>query len=122
MNFFSWLLHFLNFDICDNFLLIFFIVAYCAKIPGTRPPAVQCPNKLCKGRADGNYEYYYGRYNPHYFLQCSNGLAFCQACWPLKNEFSEPCNQCLYKREDCPIKKKATTTSAPDFSGNIADP
>ena len=71
------------------------------KITGTTPPAVPCPNSLCKGRADGNYEYYYySRYNPHYFLQCSNGLAYCQACWPLSLEFSEPCNQCLYNRKD----------------------
>ena len=105
------------------------------KITGTTPPAVPCPDSLCKGRADGNYEYYYySRYNPHYFLQCSNGLAYCQACWPLSLEFSEPCNQCLYNRKDECVSTQpwepATTFECPDkcphrgpkFSGNIADP
>ena len=105
------------------------------KITGTTPPAVPCPDSLCKGKPDGNYEYhYYSRYNPHYFLQCSNGLAYCQACWPLSLEFSEPCNQCLYARKDECVSTApwapATTFECPDkcphrgpnFSGNIADP
>jgi len=69
------------------------------KITGTTPPAVPCPNSLCDGKGDGNFEYhYYNQYRANYFLQCSNGLAYCQACFPLSLEFSEPCNQCLYAR------------------------
>ena len=45
------------------------------KVTSTTPPAVPCSDSLCKGRADDNYEYfYYSRYNPHYFLQCSKEL------------------------------------------------
>ena len=81
---------------------ILFLVAYSLEvevITGTTPPPVPCPNSLCKGKADGNYEYYYySYYKPNYFLQCSNGLAYCQACFPLSLEFSEGCNQCLYNR------------------------
>jgi len=104
-------------------------------ITGTTPPAVQCPNSLCKGKADGNFEYHYhGQYRSNFFLQCSNGLAFCQACFPLSLEFSEPCNQCLYaKSDECVTTKPwepATTFECPDicpdfgphFSGNVGDP
>uniref|UniRef100_A0A7M5V7I6 Uncharacterized protein n=1 Tax=Clytia hemisphaerica TaxID=252671 RepID=A0A7M5V7I6_9CNID len=102
---------------------------------GTTPPAVPCPDSLCHGKADGNFQYiYYGRLNKNYFLQCSDGLAYCQACWPLSLEFSENCNQCLYsKHDDCVTTQKwhpATTFACPDkcpargphFSGNIEDP
>ena len=105
------------------------------KITGITLPTVPCSNSLCKGKADGNYEHhYYSRYNPHYILQCSNGLAYCQACWPLSLEFSEGCNQCLYARKDKCVNTRpwspATTYECPDkcphrglqFSGNIADP
>ena len=68
-------------------------------ITGTTPPAVPCPDSLCKGKADGNFDYrYHGKYNSHYFLQCSGGLAYCQACFPLSLEFSQDCNQCLYSK------------------------
>ena len=106
-----------------------------AKITGTTPPAVPCPDSLCKERTDVNYEYYYRQFNPHYFIQCSNGLAYCQACWPLNFEFSEPCNQCMNNRKDeCVTTKKSNpvpTFVCPEdmcpqrglhFSGNIADP
>ena len=102
---------------------------------GTTPPAVPCPNSLCKGKSDGNFEYHnYGQYRANYFLQCSNGLAYCQACFPLSLEFSEPCNQCLYARSDDCVSTEpwtpATTFECPDkcphngphFSGNIKDP
>ena len=60
-------------------------------------------------------------------------LAYCQACWPLSLEFSEPCNQCLYNRKDECVTTQpwepATTFECPDkcpargphFSGNIGD-
>ena len=105
------------------------------KITGTTPPAVSCPDYLCVGKSDGNYEYYYqGNYNSHYFLQCSKGKAYCQACWPMSLEYSQGCNQCLYsKKDECVTTKKwapATTFSCPDmcpgrghdFSGNMYDP
>ncbi|XP_066935844.1 uncharacterized protein [Clytia hemisphaerica] len=104
-------------------------------ITGTTPPAVPCPDSLCKGKADGNFEYYfYGQYRSNYFVQCSNGLAYCQACFPLSLEFSQTCNQCLHnKYDDCVTTQKwhpATTFSCPDkcphygphFSGNVEDP
>ena len=127
-----------HFMVTISYFLSIFLAAYSLeveKITGTTPPAVPCPDSLCKGRADGNFEYHYhGKYNPHYFLQCSNGLAYCQACWPLSLEFSEGCNQCLYARsDDCVTTEPwtpATTFECPDacpnrgphFSGNIADP
>ena len=100
-------------------------------ITGTTPPAIDCPNSLCYGKSDGNYALYT---NKNYFLQCSKGLAYCQACWPLSLEFSQNCNQCLYsKHDECITTKKwhpATTFECPDkcpiygpsFSGNVADP
>ena len=100
-------------------------------ITGTTPPAVYCPDSLCSGKVDGNYNY---AGNTHYFLQCSQGLAYCQACWPLSLEFSQECNQCLYQAGDeCITTKKwkpATTFTCPDectkfgpdFNGNVADP
>lgn len=45
-------------------------------VTGNTPPAVRCPNTLCKAKADGNYEYA----DPstyivnNYFLQCQLGL------------------------------------------------
>ncbi|XP_066915677.1 uncharacterized protein [Clytia hemisphaerica] len=120
--------------------IIFAIISVAAALEvgtqtGTTPPAVPCPDSLCKGKADGNFEYhYYGRYRRNYFLQCSNGLASCQACWPLSLEFSEGCNQCLYSKHDdcvttspwvpeptyfCPDK---CPHRGPKFSGNIPDP
>ena len=69
------------------------------KITGTTPPAVPCPDSLCKGKSDGNFEYhYYDQYRANYFLQCSGGMAYCQPCFPLSLEFSEGCNQCLYTK------------------------
>ena len=106
-------------------------------ITGTTPPAVRCPNSLCSGKLDGNFKYADPAtyiVNKHYFLQCSQGLAYCQACWPLSLEFSQDCNQCLYQAGDeCITTKKwapATTFTCPDecprrgpdFNGNIADP
>ncbi|XP_066927390.1 uncharacterized protein [Clytia hemisphaerica] len=105
------------------------------KVTGTTPPAVPCPDSLCKGKADGNFEYYYyGQYRRNYFVQCSNGLAYCQPCFPLSLEFSETCNQCLYSKHDKCVTTEAwepaTTFECPDkcphrgphFNGNIADP
>eukprot|EP00111_Clytia_hemisphaerica_P003561 TCONS_00010177-protein len=106
-------------------------------VTGTTPPAVACPNSLCKGLADGNYGYVDpATYKPnkHYFTQCLQGLAYCQACWPMNLEFSANCNQCLYSStDDCVTTKPwepATTFTCPDecpnrgpdFTGNIADP
>jgi hypothetical protein len=100
-------------------------------ITGTTPPAIDCPNKLCHGKYDGNYEI---DYEPNYFVQCVSGSAYCQACWPLRLEFSGKCNQCLYKKgDDCVTTEKwhpATTFECPDkcphygpnHSGNVADP
>ncbi|XP_066922977.1 uncharacterized protein [Clytia hemisphaerica] len=125
-------------------LLIVFagIVAVCSglsapDVTGTTPPAVPCPNTLCKGKADGNFAYV----NPtnyklvkNYFVQCLGGNAYCQACWPLSLEFSPRCNQCLYgSNDECVTTlpfQPATTFQCPDkcphrgpkFTGNIADP
>ena len=55
------------------------------------------PNYLCKDKDNGNYEYsFFGVVNPHYFLQCSNGIASCQTCWPGNLFFRADCNQCLF--------------------------
>ena len=101
------------------------------KVTGTTPPAIHCPNKLCHGRSDGNYEI---NGEPNYFVQCVSGLAYCQACWPLHLVFSQRCNQCLYsKYDDCVTTDKwhpAVTYECPDvcpkygydFSGNVNDP
>ena len=106
-------------------------------VTGNTPPAVQCPNTLCKGKVDGNHIYadpstY--KVNKNYFLQCQMGMAYCQACWPATLEYSNKCNQCLYQAsDDCVTTqewKPATTfecpdvcpTRGPDFDGNIADP
>jgi len=68
-------------------------------ITGTTPPPVQCPNSLCEGKPDGNYEYhYYGEYKINYFIQCVNALAYCQPCFPTSLQFSAKCNQCLYTK------------------------
>lgn len=58
-------------------------------------------DEMCNGRADGNYQVRFnnGVEKPNHFLQCSNGKAHCQACWPSSLEFSETCNQCLYNRD-----------------------
>jgi len=117
----------------------FFVIACYAitnpPITGTTPPAVPCPNDLCKGKYDGNYEYnYYGKYKSNYFLQCNGGDAYCQSCFPMYLEFSQTCNQCLYsKHEDCVTTKPwepVVTYHCPDMcgsrghkhSGNIQDP
>ncbi|XP_065659146.1 uncharacterized protein LOC136077008 [Hydra vulgaris] len=97
---------------------------------GPTPVAPPCPQSLCISLSNGNYAI--AGY-PHDFVQCSNGIASCQSCWPQSLFFSQACNQCLYKKDDscyttkawkpqstfpcpdaCPIK-------GPNFSGNIAD-
>ena len=100
-------------------------------ITGTTPPPIDCPNKLCNGRYDGNYAI---SYQPNYFVQCVSGIAYCQACFPLSLVYSERCNQCLYNAYDqCITTNKfepASTYYCPDecpyrgpkFSGNINDP
>ena len=68
-------------------------------VTGTTPPPVPCPDSLCEGKSDGNYAYYYyNYYRANYFVQCSGGIAQCQACFPSNLEFSEDCNQCLYSK------------------------
>jgi len=117
----------------------FFVIACYAitnpPITGTTPPAVPCPNDLCTGKHDGNYEYYYhGKHQSNYFLQCNGGDAYCQSCFPMYLEFSQTCNQCLYsKHDDCVTTKPwkpVVTYHCPDLcverghkhSGNIEDP
>ena len=58
-------------------------------------------NPFCNGKSDGNHQYKNanGVVNEHYFLQCSNGNAYCQACWPLSLVFKPECNQCMYNQE-----------------------
>uniref|UniRef100_A0A7M5UWF6 Chitin-binding type-2 domain-containing protein n=1 Tax=Clytia hemisphaerica TaxID=252671 RepID=A0A7M5UWF6_9CNID len=121
------------------FIVLTIVAAsYClevTKVTGTTPEVVPCPNSLCHGLADGNYEYkYYGVYRSNYFVQCSNQLASCQPCFPLSLEFSQSCNQCLNKKtDDCVTTlpfQPATTFACPDkcphagkhFTGNLADP
>ena len=58
--------------------------------------AMDCPNSLCNGRADGNYEL---SSVTSYFVQCNGGIANCQSCWPKSMVFSEKCNQCLYSKD-----------------------
>ena len=102
----------------------------------TTPPAVPCDDSMCSGKSDGNHAYYYhGKfYNSHYFLQCSNGYAYCQACWPFDLEYSKDCNQCLYNAGDPCVTTKIWTPDAtyqcpdlcanygPKYSGNMYDP
>ncbi|XP_066918702.1 uncharacterized protein [Clytia hemisphaerica] len=107
------------------------------KITGPTPPPVPCSNSQCHGKPDGNFEYINPKTykkNQHYFLQCSDGVASCQACWPSSLVFKEDCNQCLYSQHDECVTSKpfkpATTFACPDicpqqgpkFSGNINDP
>jgi len=106
-------------------------------ITGTTPYAVSCPNSLCEGKHDGNFEYKDPKtheLNRSYFLQCVGGTAYCQACFPMSLQYSATCNQCLYDHKDeCVTTKKwepATTfycpdmcsNRGPDFSGNMEDP
>ena len=70
---------------------------------------------------------------PNYFTQCVDGLANCQACWPMSLVYSEECNQCLYNAGDECITTKAWIAAAtsycpdmcpsmgPEFSGNMMD-
>eukprot|EP00111_Clytia_hemisphaerica_P008440 TCONS_00024631-protein len=75
------------------------------------PPPVECPNYLCKDKENGNYEYsFFGVVNPHYILQCSNGVASCQTCWPGNLFFRPDCNQCLFNYDD---QCTATTSKTP---------
>ena len=68
-------------------------------VKGTIPPSVPCPDKMCHGRVDGNYNYvYHGVARSNYFLQCVSGEAYCQPCFPLSLQFSEKCNQCLDRK------------------------
>ena len=55
------------------------------------------PDSLCTGKGDGNYPYdNYHAKKENYFVQCSNGNAYCQACFPLSLKFKQECNQCMY--------------------------
>uniref|UniRef100_A0A7M5UQ97 Chitin-binding type-2 domain-containing protein n=1 Tax=Clytia hemisphaerica TaxID=252671 RepID=A0A7M5UQ97_9CNID len=102
---------------------------------GTTPPAVPCPDKLCQRRPDGNYAYNLnGQKRSNYFLQCSGGSSYCQACFPLSLEYSPKCNQCLNSKNDAcfttkpwkPVKSYICPDMCPNrghnFSGNIPDP
>ena len=62
---------------------------------GLQDPSLSCPDSYCNGRDDGNYAHPDAS-RSSYFVQCSGGMASCQACWPLSLVFSETCNQCLY--------------------------
>ena len=54
------------------------------------------PNYLCDGKGDGLFNYeYFGLINPHYFLECTEGKASCQFCWPGNWVFREDCGRCL---------------------------
>uniref|UniRef100_A0A7M5X469 Uncharacterized protein n=2 Tax=Clytia hemisphaerica TaxID=252671 RepID=A0A7M5X469_9CNID len=98
---------------------------------GLQDPGFHCPDSLCNGRADGNYEY---AGNSSYFVTCTGGQVDCQACWPLSLVFKEECNQCLYSKSDeclttqewepvpqfdCP---DMCGKMGPSFDGNMADP
>lgn len=127
----------LNYDYCAQREIQFFsflLVISALEIPditGPTPPPIECPNKLCHGKADGNYNV---GYHKHHFVQCVDGLATCQACWPNTLEFSQGCNQCLYSNsDDCITTNKwvpAVTFQCPDecphrgpeYSGNVQDP
>ncbi|XP_057290638.1 uncharacterized protein LOC130613306 [Hydractinia symbiolongicarpus] len=106
-------------------------------VTGPTPPPIACPKSLCAGKHDGNYGYANGYgYNAkkdNYFVQCLDGIAYCQACWPLTMKFSERCNQCVYnlndpchttkpwipeKRYKCP---DVCPGKGPHYTGNVAD-
>lgn len=117
--------------------LFFFLVsaAFAVKprgleVAGSTPQKIDCPNSYCSGKYDGNYPI--ASYK-NYFVQCSNGIAYCQSCWPSNLEFSEECNQCLYSAGDECYTTKAWTSAAtsfcpdmcpkkgPKYSGNVYD-
>ncbi|XP_065658616.1 uncharacterized protein LOC136083135 [Hydra vulgaris] len=97
---------------------------------GPTPVAPPCPKSLCIAKSNGNFEIVG---YPHDFVQCSNGIATCQSCWPQSLFFSQTCNQCLYKQKDSCYTTKAwkpqstypcpdaCPNKGPNFSGNIAD-
>ncbi|XP_057290366.1 uncharacterized protein LOC130613067 [Hydractinia symbiolongicarpus] len=103
---------------------------------GPTPPPVPCPNSMCAGHSDGNYNYDHpsnGK-KESYFVQCVGGKAYCQACWPMNMKFKKECNQCLYSMDDachttqswapvptytCPDE---CPSRGPNFKGNIRDP
>ena len=88
-----------------------------------------CPNSLCQGKFDGNYEV---NGFDNYFLQCTGGQANCQSCSPKTKVFVERCNQCLNSKQDecTTIQTEASTANCPDvcpqygptFSGNVPLP
>ena len=98
--------------------------------PAPTPVAPPCPQSLCAGKSDGNYNI---PSFPHDFVQCANGIAYCQSCWPQSLMFNQTCNQCLYPDDTACYTTKAwvpqPTPYCPDecpgrgqkFSGNIAD-
>ncbi|XP_057290628.1 uncharacterized protein LOC130613295 [Hydractinia symbiolongicarpus] len=116
-----------------------FACAYGLEVPdvtGPTPPPVPCPNSMCSGQADGNYNYDHpgnGK-KENYFVQCVGGKSYCQACWPKTLKFKKECNQCMYSIDDPCYTTKSwiapVTYTCPDecpsrgptFQGNIADP
>mmetsp|Transcript_52124 Transcript_52124/g.46816 ORF Transcript_52124/g.46816 Transcript_52124/m.46816 type:complete len:316 (-) Transcript_52124:199-1146(-) len=67
------------------------------------PP--ECPgDDFCTGKSNGNYEINIPQYSSSNFVQCSNGLAYCQRC-PITHTqalvFNAECNECLYQNEVC---------------------
>ena len=88
--------------------------------------SVMCPNDVCEGKPDGNYPY---PNDKNHFVQCTNGKAKCQACWPTFLEFNPFCNQCLHSTEDQCVTEPPMTgcpdecpKRGVDFTGNIAHP
>ena len=93
------------------------------KITGPTPSPVPCDNSQCNGKHDGNFEYINPKTyekNPHYFLQCSDGVASCQACWPSSLVFKEDCNQCLYTKHGKFLRYQLTSVLAIVFPVQIS--
>ena len=61
---------------------------------------------MCLDKKDGDYAYYNPDIVPpndrikSYYLSCVGRYAYCRFCWPLTLEYSESCNQCLFKNTD----------------------
>ena len=87
-----------------------------------------CSNDFCIGGKNGNYEHPLKR-KTNEILQCINGEAYCQTCYPKTSVFSSKCNQCLSSIEDECVPSPVTSCPpqecrmrGTDFTGRIGNP